>query len=435
MANISLKALLEAEDFQARSKQTGKLVHFKSKDSYQAALKAGTHEDPNAKKGGTSKGAAKSNDMFGGDYAKDRGAEAPKDDSNWMDDLDSIDVSDIKGKADPNADSFTSGDLYGATFKDPQTGKTITVGDAYEREDDSPAYQKAFAYVSKFDPDKEAVMGTQAYDDLNKQAKPDGGFGYGPENDRTPATSLPKKASQLDDKHASVVEDTLNKETGLDGIAQIDDNTGAIMFNASKGDMPTYTLYVGSNVDYGKPNEFRVSMESTYGNDPAGLEDAGIDKSFKTAEEAMAFAAQVAKKYKKELEMDDDTNESSKYVTEGVSPKEMDAIKSAVQAASSFMGVGSELKKLGMKYTFATEPLPIYIIQPTPNNKVAIVNKKYASKPDFVHGDIAVGVMEGKTAKSVNEGRAFINAARKAKNEGLTEFEFNGKKYPVTIKD
>jgi hypothetical protein len=120
------------------------------------------------------------------------------------------------------------------------------------------------------------------------------------------------------------------------------------------------------------------------------------------------------------------------YVNEGVSPKDMDAIKSAVQSASSFMGVGSELKKLGMKYTFATEPLPIYIIQPTPNNKVAIVNKKYATKPDFVHGDIAVGVMEGKI---VNEGRAFINAARKAKNEGLTEFEFNGKKYPVTIKD
>jgi predicted transcriptional regulator of viral defense system len=120
------------------------------------------------------------------------------------------------------------------------------------------------------------------------------------------------------------------------------------------------------------------------------------------------------------------------YVNEGVSPKDMDAIKSAVQSASSFMGVGSELKKLGMKYTFATEPLPIYIIQPTPNNKVAIVNKKYATKPDFVHGDIAVGIMEGKL---VNEGRAFINAARKAKNEGLTEFEFNGKKYPVTIKD
>jgi hypothetical protein len=78
MANISLKRLFEAEDFKAKSKETGKLVHFKSKDSYQAALKAGTHEDPKAKKGGTSKGAAKPNDMFGGDYAKDRGGDAPK---------------------------------------------------------------------------------------------------------------------------------------------------------------------------------------------------------------------------------------------------------------------------------------------------------------------------------------------------------------------
>lgn len=122
-------------------------------------------------------------------------------------------------------------------------------------------------------------------------------------------------------------------------------------------------------------------------------------------------------------------------IKEGVSSTDMDKIKGAVEAANSFMSVGSELKKLGMKYTFATEPLPIYIIQPTPNNKVAIVNKKYATKPDFVVGDIAVGIMESKSPKQVNEGRAFINAARKAKNEGLTEFEFNGKKYPVTIKD
>jgi hypothetical protein len=37
--------------------------------------------------------------------------------------------------------------------------------------------------------------------------------------------------------------------------------------------------------------------------------------------------------------------------------------------------------------------------------------------------------------KSINEGRAFINAAKKAKAEGKTEFEFNGKTYPVTIKE
>jgi hypothetical protein len=78
MANISLKKLFEAEDFKARSKETGKLVHFKSKDAYQAALKAGSHEDPKAKKDGTSK-ATKPNDMFGGDYAKDRGGELKSD--------------------------------------------------------------------------------------------------------------------------------------------------------------------------------------------------------------------------------------------------------------------------------------------------------------------------------------------------------------------
>ena len=117
-------------------------------------------------------------------------------------------------------------------------------------------------------------------------------------------------------------------------------------------------------------------------------------------------------------------------VTEGVSPKDMESIKGAVQSASSFMNIGSELKKLRMKYVFATSPMPIYVVQDKSGNRVGIVNKKYATKPDFVHGDTAVGVME-----SLTEGRAFINAARKAKEEGKTEFEFNGKTYPVTIKE
>jgi hypothetical protein len=88
-------------------------------------------------------------------------------------------------------------------------------------------------------------------------------------------------------------------------------------------------------------------------------------------------------------------------VNEGVSPKDMGKIKAAVEAASSFMNIGSELKKSGLRYIFATSPMPVYIVQPTPNNKVAIVNKKYASKPDFVIGDTAVGVME--SLKKVNE--------------------------------
>jgi len=81
MANIRLKELLEANvdpKLVARSKKTGKLVYFKSPEAKAAAVKAGSHEEPKAKKGGEPKAAAKPNDMFGGDYAKDRGGEVPK---------------------------------------------------------------------------------------------------------------------------------------------------------------------------------------------------------------------------------------------------------------------------------------------------------------------------------------------------------------------
>jgi len=50
----------EADNFQARSKETGKLVNFKSKASMDAALKAGSHENPTASKGGKASGKAKS---------------------------------------------------------------------------------------------------------------------------------------------------------------------------------------------------------------------------------------------------------------------------------------------------------------------------------------------------------------------------------------
>ena len=119
-------------------------------------------------------------------------------------------------------------------------------------------------------------------------------------------------------------------------------------------------------------------------------------------------------------------------VNEGVSSKDMQTIKSAVEAASSFMNIGAELKKTGMRYIFATSPMPIYVVQDKSGNRIAIVNKKYATKPDFVHGDTAVGVMESiLKKKEIVEGNAFTGALFKAREEGLTEFEFNGKMYPV----
>jgi lipoprotein-anchoring transpeptidase ErfK/SrfK len=122
-----------------------------------------------------------------------------------------------------------------------------------------------------------------------------------------PKAQLPKKASELDYTHAETLEKSVNAETGLTGYVDTDDNTDAIMYNASKGMSPTYTLYFGGNADYGKPDEFRVSLLPTYDNDPSNLGDK-IDKTFKSGDDAMKFMVAVAKKYKKELEMDDSNN-------------------------------------------------------------------------------------------------------------------------------
>jgi hypothetical protein len=291
MANISLKRLFEAEDFKAKSKETGKLVHFKSKDAYQAALKAGTHEDPNAEKGGASKAPAKPNDMFGGDYAKDRGAEVPNQPSTKLT-PDSKIVKVLSKKTGVNGRALLSwSEQNGVDLEKIASdveSKKLNPMDFMTAVTGNTGNEYAKAIIAKYS-NTGAVNTTQ----------------------QQPKAQFPKKASQLDDTHAENVITILNKEAGLDGYAQLDDDSGAIMYNASKGEMPTYTLYIGSNIDYGKPNEFRVSLEPTYGNDPSKLQGK-IDKSFKSAEDANTFMIAVTKKYKKELQMDDDTNESTK---------------------------------------------------------------------------------------------------------------------------
>ena len=285
MANIRLKELLtEVEDFKARSKQTGKLVHFKSKDSYDAAIKAGSHEDPKAEKGAQPKADTKPNNMFGADYKKDRGAETPKDNTDWIDDLDSIDTSDITGKADPDADYFYSDDVYGAKFKDPETGKEISVGDAYEREDESAAYKKAFAYVSKFDPDKEAVMGTQAYADLNKKSEPT-------LNINSKNWKKTDGDGRMSSESADDVRNYLNDVLGVDGMAEVDFGSGNIQYGLADGEN---SIFVGNdggtyNVSFEGPSMDLDKIEQSY-------------KSFKNPKDALLYAGELAKANRKELE-------------------------------------------------------------------------------------------------------------------------------------
>ena len=98
--------------------------------------------------------------------------------------------------------------------------------------------------------------------------------------------------------YTTAVQNHLNVVSGGNGYAQKDEG-GAIAYNMGDGDMPTYTLYMGK--EFGK---HRITLEPTYGNDPKKLQGK-IDKSFDKAEDAIKFMGDVAKKHKKELEMQD----------------------------------------------------------------------------------------------------------------------------------
>lgn len=61
---------------------------------------------------------------------------------------------------------------------------------------------------------------------------------------------------------------------------------------------------------------------------------------------------------------------------------------------------------------------------------------EYFFKNGFINNITNKGIKVYESVEeAVFEGRAFVAAAKKAKEEGKTEFEFNGKKYPVTLKD
>jgi hypothetical protein len=94
------------------------------------------------------------------------------------------------------------------------------------------------------------------------------------------------------------------------------------------------------------------------------------------------------------------TNES---VNEGKYDSELDKVEAAVKNATSFMNVGAELKKAGIKYDFSTSMIPMYRIKVS-GNTIAIVNKKYAAGAEREVNDIAIGIMENTVKKSVNEG-------------------------------
>ena len=66
--------------------------------------------------------------------------------------------------------------------------------------------------------------------------------------------------------------------------------------------------------------------------------------------------------------------------------------------------------------------------------KQALINKMFGSVSEDEAEDIEDEINKLGEPKKLDEGNAFIFAASKAKQEGKEEFEFNGKKYKVTLK-
>jgi hypothetical protein len=102
-------------------------------------------------------------------------------------------------------------------------------------------------------------------------------------------------------------------------------------------------------------------------------------------------------KNKADLERRANYFRSEKYieeavVTEGRYDADLDKIEAVVKNATSFMNVGSELKKAGIKYDFTTSMIPMYMIKVS-GNTIAVVNKKYAAGAEREVKDIAIGLL------------------------------------------
>jgi hypothetical protein len=252
--------LPEAEDFQAKSKETGKLVHFKSKDAYQAALKAGTHEDPKAKKGEQPKAAAKSNDMFGGDYAKDRGGETSKDNTS--------------------IDGQTDDELYDALYD-----MGYDFGELGSDDFDEEGFADAAMNLGYRYDDKNKVWNHRDTMDSSES----------PKSKPTPKIvgnwNSADEDGRMSSDAADDVRNYLNDVLGVDGMAEVDYGSGNISYGLTDSEN---SIFVGRengtyNVSYEGPSVDIDTINKSY-------------KSFKNPKDALIYAGKLAQANREGLE-------------------------------------------------------------------------------------------------------------------------------------
>ena len=296
MANIRLKELVEANvdpKLVARSKETGKLVYFKNAQNKDAAMKAGTHLDPKDKKGDEPKGDAKPNDMFGGDYAKDRSGDLP--------------VGDLQYRLQKNKQASKDNDI--ADFNEPKA-RTQIIKD-----------RNRLVQMNVGKDDKSLDFAIKLIDmllDGELQAPNADATKVGKEEPKTSSklsTMMPKSKPTLNINSknwkktdgdgrmsfdaADDVRNHLNAVLGTDdGVAEVDFGSGNIQYSLSDGEN---SIYVGN-----EGGTYNVSFEGPF---------MDIDKisqsykSFKNPKDALQYAGELAKANKEGLEQKQDTGE------------------------------------------------------------------------------------------------------------------------------
>ena len=124
----------------------------------------------------------------------------------------------------------------------------------------------------------------------------------------------------------------------------------------------------------------------------------------------------------------------TKSLTEGKYDADLDKIEAAVKNASSFMNVGAELKKAGIKYDFSTSMIPMYTVKVS-GNTIAIVNKKYVDDAEREVNNIAIGLLEGVNESVIKEfNENFIGAAL-VKKSGMVKDLDSSEKETIYVKD
>ena len=250
MANIRLKELLEANvdpKLVARSKESGKLVYFKNAQNKDAAMKAGTHLDPTDKKGDEPKADIKPNDMFGGDYAKDRGGDAPKDN-------DTADFNEPKARKQ--------------IIKDRNKLVQMNVGK------DDKSLDFAIKLIDMLlDGELQAPKSEPTLNINSKNWKKTDGDG------------------RMSSESADDVRNYLNDVLGVDGMAEVDFGSGNIQYGLADGEN---SIFVGNdggtyNVSFEGPSMDLDKIEQSY-------------KSFKNPKDALLYAGELAKANRKGLE-------------------------------------------------------------------------------------------------------------------------------------